>query len=72
MTLSPAHIDILYCLAGGMQIRQIAHYRGTSAKTVDVQLTQIRQRLNAKTTTEAVVLFLQRGTLSYTTTVESE
>lgn len=72
MKLTPAHIEILQCLAGGMKVKQIAHHRGTSTKTVDVQLTQIRKRLNAKTSTEAVVLFLHCGTLSNSNDANAE
>ncbi|MFK7881451.1 helix-turn-helix transcriptional regulator, partial [Roseobacter sp.] len=54
--LSPREAECLLWLAKGDRNAEIARRLGVNSKTVDFHLAGARQKLNAKTSTEAVVI----------------
>ncbi|MFW0778402.1 MAG: LuxR C-terminal-related transcriptional regulator [Rickettsiales bacterium] len=58
--ITPAMRDILNRLGQGESPQEIAYARGTSVRTIDMQLAAIRGRLGAKNTVHAMAIWVQR------------
>lgn len=61
--LTPRQVEILKCLADGMVWKQIEARLKIAHCTLDNHLKNIRERLEADTTTQAVAIAIKRGYL---------
>lgn len=59
LPLTEAHLDILDKVMQGMKSPEIAASRGTSLRTVEIQVSQLKGRLGARTIAHAVAKYLQ-------------
>lgn len=55
--LTASYCDILKQLCDGLVLKQIAHNRGVSLRTVECQLKTAKERLGAKTAVQAAIMF---------------
>lgn len=62
-TLTQREVEILACLADGMDNRAIGHKLALSEKTVKNHLTRIYEKLDVKSRTQAVLLGQQLGVI---------
>jgi LuxR family transcriptional regulator (chaperone HchA-associated) len=62
-TLSARELEVLQWIASGNRIAQVANSLGLSERTVENHLRHIRQRLQVKTTAQAVGTALRSGSL---------
>lgn len=60
LPLTPCMEDCLRRLATGYKAQEIADKRGTSRRTVEAIIAAAKSRLGAKTTTQAVVMWVMR------------
>lgn len=57
--IKPNDLEMLDCLAHGWTPGEIAEEYAKGTQAVQVAITRLRERMNAKTTAHAVALFLQ-------------
>jgi len=61
MTLSPQQTEVLRCAARGMCRKRTADIMGIALPTVKCHLAAARNKMSARTTTQAVTAALMRG-----------
>jgi DNA-binding CsgD family transcriptional regulator len=63
--LSDAERDVIRLLASGLTAKGVALQRGTSARTVEMQLVSAREKSGCKTNPQLCVWALMSGAISY-------
>jgi len=63
--ITPAQQRALELSASGLLVKEIALELGISVRTVEAHLSDTRERLEAKTTTQAVVLAIKKGLINF-------
>lgn len=63
-SLSPREYDVLLLVASGRIAKEIAYIFGTSIRSVEKQMTQLRIKLGAKTIAHAVMIGFKKGVLT--------